>query len=69
MIQLMVLITVILHQTSVFNKLNTGIGNLGTSRSVSYSMTAGNWYRIASGAGRSCGDIYIQDGISGGPAW
>lgn len=53
--------------TSVFNKLNTGIGNLGTSRSVSYSMTAGNWYRIASGAGRSCGDIYIQDGISGGP--
>lgn len=53
--------------TSVFNKLNTGIGNLGTSRSVSYSMTAGNWYRIASGAGRSCGDIYIQDAISGGP--
>ena len=53
--------------TSVFNKLNTGIGNLGTSRSVSYSMTVGNWYRIASGAGRSCGDIYIQDGISGGP--
>ena len=53
--------------TSVFNKLNTGIGNLGTSRSVSYSMTTGNWYRIASGAGRSCGDIYIQDAISGGP--
>ena len=53
--------------TSVFNKINTGIGNLGTSRSVSYSMTAGNWYRIANGAGRSCGDIYIQDAISGGP--
>jgi len=53
--------------TSVFNKINTGIGNLGSSRSVSYSMTAGNWYRIANGAGRSCGDIYIQDGISGGP--
>ena len=53
--------------TSVFNKINTGIGNLGSSRSVSYSMTAGNWYRIANGSGRSCGDIYIQDGISGGP--
>ena len=52
---------------SVFNKLNTGIGNLGSSRSVSYSMTSGNWYRIANGAGRSCGDIYIQDAISGGP--
>ena len=53
--------------TSVFNKINTGIGNLGRSRMASYSMTAGNWYRIANGAGRACGDIYIQDGISGGP--
>ena len=53
--------------TSVFNKINTGIGNLGRSRMASYSMTAGNWYRIANGSGRACGDIYIQDGISGGP--
>jgi len=53
--------------TSVFNKINTGIGNLGRSSMASYSMTAGNWYRIANGSGRSCGDIYIQDGISSGP--
>jgi hypothetical protein len=53
--------------TSVFNKINTGIGNLGRSSMASYSMTAGNWYRIANGVGRACGDIYIQDGISSGP--
>jgi len=54
------------HQTSNLNYLNVGIGVTGRSSSASYSMTAGNWYRIAYGSGRCCGVITLQDGISSG---